>query len=426
LAACGSFSHTSGTGTDLKLGCNLGSGNALQNVKLSTAAQEIFARATDGKIMTKSEVMQIEDAIDPESMIAIAGMVRDAKKGSTITYSRKVFINLVNLCRDTCSYCTYKKEPDDPELSLQNPEQVMAIAQAGKMFRCTEALFVTGERPEQRYAEARKWLRSTGHSSTVEYIRDMSELVLKNTGLLPHTNAGSLTKKEMSMLRDTNVSLGVMLESSSERLMGKGMAHEFAPSKNPKVRIKTLEAAGELRIPMTTGLLVGIGETMDEIVDSLFAIRAIHEKYGHIQEVIIQNFAPKPNTKMAESAPAPALYFAKCIALARLVMPDMNIQVPPNLSPDIFGRYIDAGINDWGGISPVTIDHVNPEFPWPDISLVRQVTEQRGYNLRARLPVYPEFLRIGAKAGFISERLQGYIALLADSLGLVREEYITN
>jgi 7,8-didemethyl-8-hydroxy-5-deazariboflavin synthase CofG subunit len=212
-----------------------------------------------------------------------------------------------------------------------------------------------------------------------------------------------------------------MLETSSERLMEKGMPHEDAPSKNPKVRIKTLESAGELRIPMTTGILVGIGETPEELVDSLFVIRKIHEKYGHIQEVIMQNFAPKPETGMSSAPAASFDYFLRAVALARLVMPGMNIQVPPNLSPEIFGQYIDAGINDWGGISPVTIDHVNPEFPWPSIGSVKAVTEQKGIQLRARLPVYPEFL----KGGFItSERLQNCINLVADESGLVRESYL--
>jgi 7,8-didemethyl-8-hydroxy-5-deazariboflavin synthase CofG subunit len=306
-------------------------------------------------------------------------------------------------------------------LSMMNPPQVLAIAEAGRKFRCTEALFVTGERPEQKYGQAAAWLRSLGHSSTVEYIREMSELVLEKTGLLPHTNAGSLTKKEMSMLKDTNVSLGVMLETSSERLMGRGMPHEDAPSKNPKVRIKTLENAGELRIPMTTGLLVGIGETPEELVDSLFVIKQLHEKYGHIQEVIMQNFAPKPETRMAQFRPAQPEYFIRTVAMARIIMPEMNVQVPPNLNPDIFSRYIDAGINDWGGISPVTIDHVNPEFPWPTIASVKKVTEGRGRRLRARLPVYPEFIRF-----ITSERLLQQISMFSDISGLVRADYIND
>ncbi|AFU58174.1 FO synthase subunit 1 [Candidatus Nitrososphaera gargensis Ga9.2] len=386
------------------------------------AIAEMLNRAVESGV-TKPQAHQLMTECDTDMLVAMAGRIRDRTKPGAVTYSRKVFINLVNLCRDTCTYCTYKKAPSDPLLSMMGPQQVLAVAEAGKKFRCTEALFVTGERPEQKYRQASAWLRSLGHSSTIEYIREMSELVLEKTGLLPHTNAGSMTKKEMSMLKDTNVSLGVMLETSSERLMGKGMPHENAPSKNPKVRIKTLESAGELRIPMTTGLLVGIGETQEELVDSLFVIRQLHEKYGHIQEVIMQNFAPKPETGMAQFPPAPSEYFIRAVAIARIVMPGMNVQVPPNLNPDIFGRYIDAGINDWGGISPVTIDHVNPEFPWPSIESVQKVTEGKGHRLRARLPVYPEFL----KGGFItSGRLLQQISLIADSSGLVREDYYVN
>ena len=376
-------------------------------------------RALDSGV-TKSEAYQLMAECPTDMLLTAAGMIRDISRPDVITYSRKVFINLVNLCRDTCTYCTYKKEPDDPMLSMLNPGQVIAIAETGKKFRCTEALFVTGERPEQKYEQARTWLRSLGYSSTLEYIYCMSELVLEKTELLPHTNAGSLTKKEMAMLQDTNVSLGLMLETSSERLMEKGMPHEDAPSKNPKVRMKTLEGAGELRIPITTGLLVGIGETQEELIDSLFVIRQLHEKYGHIQEVIMQNFAPKPETGMAKFPPASPEYFLRSVAMARIVMPGMNIQVPPNLNPDTFGRYISAGINDWGGISPVTIDHVNPEFTWPSVGLVKKVTEGKGRRLRARLPIYPEFL----KDGFImSERLQKYVSLVVDTSGLVKEDY---
>ena len=374
-----------------------------------------------GDYIDRSKALELLMECNTADLVQLAGKIRDrTKPGGIVTYSRKVFINLVNLCRDSCSYCTYKKEPGDPMVSLMNPSQVLAIAEAGKRLHCTEALFVTGERPEQKYSKASDWLHSLGHSSTIAYISEMCDLVLEKTGILPHTNAGSMTKKEMSFLKDNNASLGVMLESSSERLMQKGMPHEGAPSKNPKVRIKTLQSAGELKIPMTSGLLVGIGETPDELVDSLYVIKDIHSKYGNIQEVIMQNFAPKADTEMALAAPPSPEYFLRAVALARIVMPEMNIQVPPNLTPQMYGRYIDAGINDWGGISPVTIDHVNPEFPWPDISTVKRVTEEKQKNLRARLPVYPEFV----KGGFItSHRLLDAINLQADQYGLVREGY---
>jgi 7,8-didemethyl-8-hydroxy-5-deazariboflavin synthase len=387
----------------------------------NTAVSEILAKSLERQTISKIDAYTLINSEEDDLIISTAKIIRDQIKPSTITYSRKVFINLVNLCRDTCSYCTYKKEPSEKLVSMMMPSQVLTIAETGKRFRCTEALFVTGERPEQKYPEARVWLKSIGHSSTVEYIREISEVVLKKTGLLPHTNAGTLTKREMSLLKDTNVSLGLMLESSSARLMKKGMPHEMAPSKNPKARIKTLENAGELKIPITTGLLIGIGESPEDVIDSLFVIREIHRKYDHIQELIMQNFVPNPESRMAKFVPPSHDYFLKSVALARIIIPEMNIQVPPNLSPNIFGKYIDAGINDWGGISPITIDHVNPEFPWPTIESIKCATKIKGYDLRARLPVYPEFIH---KEDFILDKLKIYIDPLLDTAGLVREDYI--
>jgi FO synthase len=389
--------------------------------RANTNLQEILEKSLEGKMISKTDAVEIINSDQSDEIAYVARNIRNRIKRKSITYSRKVFINLVNLCRDKCNYCTYKREPSDTLASMMTPNQVLTIAEAGKRFRCTEALFVTGERPEQRYEEARKWLWSVGHSSTVEYIREMSEMVLQKTGLLPHTNSGTLTKKEMSTLKDTNVSLGMMLESSSERLMAKGMAHELAPSKNPKVRVRALQNAGQLKIPTTTGLLVGIGETPEELLDSLFTIKEIHYSYSHIQELIMQNFVPKPGTEMAKFFPPSNDYFLKSVALARIIMPEMNIQVPPNLTPNIFGKYIDVGINDWGGISPVTIDYVNPESRWPSIESVRSVTSSKGYDLRARLPIYPEFLRKNEK--FIPDKLMRYIDLLSDASGLVREDY---
>jgi 7,8-didemethyl-8-hydroxy-5-deazariboflavin synthase len=384
---------------------------------------EILEKCLEGKRILKGEAYNLINSVDClDGIVDTARKMRDRNKIGPITYSRKVFINLVNLCRDTCSYCTYKKEPNDTSKTMMTPEKVLAIAEAGRRFHCTEALFVTGEKPEQKYLEAKAWLKSVRCSSTVEYINQLSEMVLMKTGLLPHTNAGSLTKKDMSLLKETNVSLGMMLESSSQRLTEKGMPHEKAPSKNPKVRMKALEDAGRLRIPLTTGLLIGIGESPEELVDSLFTIKEINQKYGHIQEIIMQNFAPKPETWMGRFSPPTYNYFIKSIAIARIVMPEVNIQVPPNLTPNFFGKYLDAGINDWGGISPVTIDYVNPEFPWPSIESVKEVTENRGYKFRARLPVYPEFIE--KHNGFIKERLKNYVNLISDESGLVHEDYI--
>jgi 7,8-didemethyl-8-hydroxy-5-deazariboflavin synthase len=387
------------------------------------SVHEILEKCLEGKRILKTDAYNlINSAHYIDRILDTSRKMRDRIKIGPITYSRKVFINLVNLCRDTCSYCTYKKEPHDSSMIMMKPDQVLAVAEAGRRFHCTEALFVTGEKPEQKYMEAKAWLKSVECSSIVEYVNELSEMVLKKTGLLPHTNAGSLTQKDMLLLKETNVSLGMMLESASQRLSEKGMPHEMAPSKNPKVRMKALENAGRLRIPLTTGLLIGIGETPEELVDSLFAIKEINQKYGHIQEIIMQNFAPKPETWMEKSPPPTYNYFIKSIAIARMVMPEVNIQVPPNLNPNVFGKYLDAGINDWGGISPVTIDYVNPEFPWPSIESVKEVTECRGYKFRARLPIYPEF--IVKDNGFITDSLKNYVNVLSDESGLVREDYI--
>jgi 7,8-didemethyl-8-hydroxy-5-deazariboflavin synthase CofG subunit len=306
---------------------------------------------------------------------------------------------------------------------MMMPSQVLALAELGKKFNCTEALMVTGERPEQKYVQVKDWLKNLGYNSTIEYIAEISDKILKKTGLLPHTNAGTLTKKEMSLLKKTNVSLGMMLESSSARLGQKKMPHYHAPSKDPKIRVRTLEDAGQLRIPFTTGLLLGIGEYAEEIVDSLFVIKEINEKYGHIQEVILQNFMPKVGTEMENATPIGLDYFLKIIAIARIILQDINIQVPPNLNPGIFGSFLDAGINDWGGISPITIDHVNPEFPWPTIDIVRSITHRKGFSLRARLPIYPEFV-FNLDQNYVSETMRRYIEPLYDSSGLVREELI--
>jgi 7,8-didemethyl-8-hydroxy-5-deazariboflavin synthase len=396
--------------------------NMLSTTK-HTNIHEILEKCLEGKRILKIDAYNLINSVDSiNAILDTARKIRDRNKIGPITYSRKVFINLVNLCRDTCSYCTYKKEPYDNSVTMMKPEEVLAIAESGRRFHCTEALFVTGEKPEQKYLEAKAWLKSVRCSSTVEYINQLSEMILKKTGLLPHTNAGSLTKKDMSLLKETNVSLGMMLESSSQRLSEKGMPHEKAPSKNPKVRLKALENAGQLKIPLTTGLLVGIGEKPEELIDSLFTIEEINQKYGHIQEVIMQNFAPKPETGMESSAPPTYGYFIKSVAIARIVMPEVNIQVPPNLSATVFGKYLDAGINDWGGISPVTIDYVNPEFPWPSIESIKEVTENRGYKFRARLPVYPEF--IVKDNGFIKDTLMNYVNIISDESGLVREDYI--
>jgi 7,8-didemethyl-8-hydroxy-5-deazariboflavin synthase len=370
--------------------------------------------------IAKGEILELIKKYDTKSICSLANRIRNTCINGPITYSRKVFINLINLCRDTCSYCTYKKELSDYDLSILTKDQALHIARLGKHLRCTEALIVTGEKPEQRYPILREWLRKYDCSSTTEYIEQVSNLILEETGLLPHTNAGTLNYDELLMLKKCNVSLGCMLETSSERLSGKDMPHEFAPSKNPRARIRVLENAGKLKIPTTTGLLIGIGETLEEIIDSLIAIREINHKYGNIQEIIIQNHVPKYNTKMRNFLPPSHDLFLLAICLARIIIPNMNIQVPPNLSPEHYSTYIRAGINDWGGISPLTIDFVNPESPWPDIKDVKRATEKAGHTFRGRLAVYPEYVL--NKREFIPNNLWNYITPLTDSSGLVKEE----
>ena len=394
------------------------------NLVSTVSVQETLSKSAEGRSISKAEAYELIGSDEDRLIISAARNIRNNNRTSDIvTYSRKVFVDLTNLCRDSCSYCTYKKDPNDKAAKMLMPSQVLALAELGKKFKCTEALMVTGERPEQKYVQVREWLKTLGYTSTIEYIADISEKVLSKTGLLPHTNAGSLTKKEMSLLKNTNASLGMMLESSSARLGQKNMPHYHAPSKDPRIRIRTLEDAGQLRIPFTTGLLLGIGEHAEEIIDSLFVIKEIHEKYGHIQEVILQNFMPKVGTEMENATPIGLNSFLKIIAVARIILQDINIQVPPNLNPGIFGSFLDAGINDWGGISPITIDYVNPEFPWPTIDTVRSTTQRKGYSLRARLPIYPEFI-LNMDSSYVSEAIKGYIEPLHDSSGLVREELI--
>jgi len=273
------------------------------------------------------------------------------------------------------------------------PEEVLEVARAGERLGCTEALFTLGERPEQRFPEARQWLANRGHRSTLSYLREVAALVLRETTLLPHLNPGTMSRAEMAALRDVSASMGLMLESVSERLCRPRGPHEHAPSKRPRARLRTLEAAGALRVPFTTGLLIGIGETPDERVDALLAIRESHARWGHIQEVIIQNFRAKPGTSMATAPEPQTPDVVRTAAVARLLLgPTANIQVPPNLTARGFHVYLEAGINDWGGISPLTIDYVNPEAPWPQISTLRARTEAAGDILKPRLPIYPEYL----------------------------------
>jgi FO synthase len=379
---------------------------------------EALNRVIDGKELSKNDACQIyqESQNNPSLLYTTARFLRNKHKEKIVTYSRKVFFNLINLCRDTCSYCTYKSEPTQSKISMMAKSNVQDLLRLGKKHKCTEALFVTGERPEEKYVQAREWLKENGFASTVEYLIHASEMSLKE-GLFPHTNAGNLTKSEMNELKKTNVSLGLMLENSSERLLEKGMPHQFAPSKDPKERIKVLENAGELGIPMTTGVLLGIGETAFEIIDSLYVIKKIHEKFKHIQEIILQNFQPKPDTAMRKAPSTDEAYFKKIVALARIIIPEINIQIPPNLSPHSYSDFLSAGINDWGGISPLTLDYVNPEFAWPSIAEVEKNSSNAGFELKARFPVYPEFISL------VHPKLKDAMSEMADSNWLVKMGY---
>ena len=353
-------------------------------------------------------------------MCRSAAAMRDQGKGQTVTFSPKVFIPLTRLCRDFCGYCTFRQSPAEAAENLYlTPEQVLDVARAGQRLGCTEALFTLGERPEQRYPEAKQWLQRRGYQTTLAYLTDVCKLVVEETDLLPHANPGTMSRHEIAALQPFNPSVGVMLESTSPRLYEAGGPHEFAPSKRPRVRLRTMELAGELGLPFTTGILIGIGETRQERIDSILAIRRVHSAYGNIQEVIVQNFRAKPDTPMGAEPDAASTELLWTVAAARLLLgPDVNIQVPPNLSAEDYQTYLDAGINDWGGISPLTIDYVNPEAPWPGIAELRDRTRDMGFELRPRLPVYPEYF-VNSDS-FLPPGLKDRVTRLADSEGYVK------
>ena len=322
-----------------------------------------------------------------ENLMAEARAIRDSRFGTRVTYSPKVFVPLTMLCRDRCGYCTFAQPPARLESPYLTPAQVRALARSGARVGCHEALFTLGEAPEDRYPVAGEWLEEHGYESTIDYLVAMSRLVIDETGLLPHANAGALSRDDLARLRTVSPSQGMMIESLRADLA----CHRGAPDKTPERRLATLEWAGELQIPFTTGILVGIGEDRDDRIEALEAIAASHRRHGHVQEVIVQNFLPKDGTAMHLEPACPADMYLDAIALARLILPpDVHLQAPPNLSDD-FGVLLDAGIDDWGGVSPVTADHVNPERPWPDLDLLRSVSEARGFVLAPRLTIHPEF-----------------------------------
>jgi len=326
-------------------------------------------------------------------LMALAAARRDDTFGTRVTYSPKVFIPLTFLCNDSCGYCTFAQPPAHVDKLFLDPDDVLKIARQGARRGCHEALFTLGERPEDRYEVARQWLTERGYDSTVHYVAEMADLVLRETGLLPHANAGALSADELARLRPFSPSQGMMIESVAAELE----AHRGAPDKTPERRLATLEAAGELQIPFTTGILVGIGDTRADQLAGLEAIAASHARHGHVQEVIVQNFLPKLRTAMKGVRACPSDDYLWTVAAARLILPpEIHLQAPPNLSDD-FGSLLDAGIDDWGGVSPVTADHVNPERPWPDLDRLRDVTETKGHVLAPRLTVYPDFIRDRAR-----------------------------
>jgi 7,8-didemethyl-8-hydroxy-5-deazariboflavin synthase CofG subunit len=340
------------------------------------------------------------------ALLAAALEAKQRFKPNVITYSRKVFIPLTNLCRDYCGYCIFRRDPGQPGAHTMTPEQVLEVARAGEKLGCTEALFSLGDKPELAFPEMRETLRRLGYRSTLHYLEAMCELVLRETHLLPHPNPGLLSAEWITRLAAVSPSMGLMLETTNTSLLDPGAAHDNAPDKIPARRLRTIEEAGRQNVPFTTGLLIGIGETPEDRVDTLLAIRDLHRRYGHIQEVIIQNFRAKPDIPMRDW-PEPTLgEMLRTIAVARLLMPDVNLQAPPNLSAPYYDELLDAGINDWGGISPLTPDFINPEKPWPHLEELKLRTEAKGYSLRQRLPVYPEFLpALQTRTGLLAEKL---------------------
>lgn len=364
------------------------------------------------------QLLRAGDDVLPD-LLAAAQAVRAQFKPSVITYSRKVFIPLTNLCRDYCGYCTFRRDPSQLGAHTMSPDEVMEVVRAGERMGCTEALFSLGDKPELLFPEMRDTLRRFGYKSTLHYLEAMCEKVLRESSLLPHPNPGLMSVEWLQRLSRVAPSLGLMLETTSTRLLAKGAAHDNAPDKDPAKRLRVIEDAGRLNIPLTTGILIGIGETLEERVDALIAIRDLHEKYGHVQEVIVQNFRAKSGTPMAYWPEPDRVEMLRTLAVARLLMPRINIQAPPNLSDTHYADLLDGGINDWGGISPLTPDFINPEKPWPHLEQLQQRTNAKGFELRQRLPVYPEFVAQAASHGdLLSERMSS----VADADGYAREK----
>ncbi len=371
--------------------------------------------------ITREEALALSDREDLATLMALAADLRDSGFGNCVTYSRKIFIPLTQLCRDVCHYCTFAKAPKKLGNAYLPLDQVVQIAVEGKARGCKEALFTLGEKPELRYKTARTALSKMGYETTIEYLRDAADAVFQETGILPHMNPGTLTSDECAMLRKVSPSMGIMLESASERLCEKGMPHFGSPDKAPKVRLETLRNAGVAKIPFTTGILIGIGETRRERVESLLAIRDIHIEYGHIQEIIVQNFRAKPDTKMHNNPDPDLEEMLWTLAIARIIFgSQMSIQAPPNLSPDSLPRLVEAGINDWGGVSPLTPDHVNPEAPWPHLDKLFDDTAAVGKFLHERLTIYPHYVNNSGE--WVDARFVAPLMQCTDSEGYPRTD----
>jgi 7,8-didemethyl-8-hydroxy-5-deazariboflavin synthase CofG subunit len=384
------------------------------------ALSRALALGESGGILTREDAVQLIEHAQTAELLEAASSLRNRVKGRTISYSRKAFIPLTTFCRDRCGYCTFRRDPGEPGGRYMTPEDVVAAAEAARRAGCHELLFSLGDQPEIEFPEAQNFLRARGFERTLEYLAATTRLALEQTGLLPHSNPGLMGPADLAELKTSNTSLGLMLENSSPRLMGRGHAHWQAPDKAPRKRLRTIEEAGRQKIPFTTGILIGIGETREERVDSLLAIREVHARHGHIQEVIVQNFRAKPATRMAGHPEPDMDEMLRTVAVARLLLGgDMNLQAPPNLSASDYPRLLDAGINDWGGISPVTPDFINPEAAWPHIATLGERTSNAGFHLRARLAIYPEFI---GRDGFLHESVRPYVLLLADADGFAKME----
>src|SRR5882724_5292321 len=352
------------------------------------------------------DLLRIPDE-DLPVLLSAARAAKERFKPGIITYSRKVFLPLTNLCRDYCGYCIFRRDPGQPGAHTMTPDEVLKVAKEGEKLGCTEALFSLGDKPELIFPEMRETLKHLGYNSTLHYLEAMCELVLRETSLLPHPNPGLLSAEWIARLAQVSPSMGLMLETTNADLLAPGAAHDNAPDKLPAKRLRTIEEAGKQKIPFTTGLLIGIGETLEDRVDTLLAIRELHRRYGHIQEVIVQNFRVKPDIPMRDWPEPTQGEMLRTIAVARLLMPDVNLQAPPNLSAPYYDELLDAGINDWGGVSPLTPDFINPERPWPHLEELRLRTEAKGYSFRQRLPIYPEFLpALRGRAGLLAEKLE--------------------